>query len=66
MTMTELGYSTPRNEYDSPAWAEIRRTQSVAMRVRNFEELTGARHLDVVTPDGNRARLRFAMFAVRG
>lgn len=59
-------YKVAQDEYDSPAWAEIRRTQSVAMRVRNFEELTGARHLDVVTPDGNRARLRFAMFAVRG
>ncbi|MCD0463717.1 type VI secretion system baseplate subunit TssK [Roseiconus lacunae] len=58
-------YKVSQDEYESPAWAEIRRTQSIAMRVRNYEELTGARHLDVVLPDGNRARLRFALFAVR-
>ncbi len=58
-------YKVSQDEYDSPAWAEIRRTQTVAMRVRNYDELTGARHLDVVTPDGNRARLRFALFAIR-
>lgn len=58
-------YKVSQDEYDSPAWADIRRTQSVAMRVRNFEEVTGARHLDVATADGNRARLRFALFAIR-
>lgn len=58
-------YKVSQDEYESPAWAEIRRTQTVAMRVRNYDELTGARHLDVVTPDGNRARLRFALFAIR-
>lgn len=58
-------YKISQDEYESPGWAEIRRTQSVAMRVRNFDELTGARHLDVVTPDGNRARLRFSLFAIR-
>ncbi len=58
-------YKVSQDEYESPAWPEIRRTQSVAMRVRNYDELTGARHLDVVTPDGNRARLRFALFAIR-
>ncbi|OYP35802.1 type VI secretion system baseplate subunit TssK [Rhodopirellula sp. MGV] len=58
-------YKVSQDDYESPAWAEIRRTQTIAMRVRNFDELTGARHLDVVLPDGNRARLRFALFAVR-
>ena len=58
-------YKISQDEYESPAWSEIRRTQTVAMRVRNYDELTGARHLDVVTPDGNRARLRFALFAIR-
>ncbi|MCA9132274.1 MAG: type VI secretion system baseplate subunit TssK [Planctomycetales bacterium] len=58
-------YKISQDEYESPAWAEIRRSQTVAMRVRNFEGLTGARHLDVVSPDGNRARLRFALFAIR-
>lgn len=58
-------YKVSQDEYESPAWADIRRTQTVAMRVRNHEELTGVRHLDVATPDGNRARLRFALFAIR-
>jgi type VI secretion system protein ImpJ len=58
-------YKISQDEYESPAWAEIRRTQTVAMRARNYDQLTGARHLDVVTPDGNRARLRFALFAIR-
>jgi type VI secretion system protein ImpJ len=58
-------YRVSQDEYESPAWAEIRRTQTVAMRIRNHDELTGARHLDVVTPDGNRARLRFSLFAIR-
>ena len=50
-------YKISQDEYESPAWAEIRRTQSIAMRVRNFEDLNGARHLDVALPDANRARL---------
>ncbi|MEO1527601.1 MAG: type VI secretion system baseplate subunit TssK [Planctomycetota bacterium] len=58
-------YKISQDEYESPAWAEIRRTQSIAMRVRNFEDLNGARHLDVALPDANRARLRFALFAIR-
>ena len=58
-------YKVSQDEYDSPAWSEIRRTQTVAMRIRNFDELTGARHLDVPSPDGNRIRLRFALFAIR-
>jgi type VI secretion system protein ImpJ len=58
-------YKISQDEYESPAWAEIRRTQTVAMRVRNYDGLTGAKHLDVVTQDGNRARLRFALFAIR-
>jgi type VI secretion system protein ImpJ len=58
-------YKVSQDEYDSPAWAEIRRTQTVAMRARNYDELTGARYLDVVTRDGNRVRLRFALFAIR-
>lgn len=58
-------YRISQDEYESPAWAEIRRTQTVATRIRNHDELTGVRHLDVVTPDGNRARLRFSLFAIR-
>jgi len=58
-------YKVSQDEYESPAWSEIRRTQTVAMRVRNYDDLNGAKHLDVVTTDGNRARLRFALFATR-
>lgn len=58
-------YKVSQDEYDSPAWAEIRRTQTVAMRARNYDELTGAQYLDVVTRDGNRVRLRLALFAIR-
>ncbi|MAI73970.1 MAG: type VI secretion system baseplate subunit TssK [Rhodopirellula sp.] len=58
-------YKVSQDEYDSPAWSEIRRTQTVAMRIRNFDELTGVRHLDVTNAEGNRTRLRFALFAIR-
>ena len=58
-------YKVSQDEYDSPGWPEIRRTQTVAMRIRNYDELTGARHLDLTSPDGSRTRLRFALFAIR-
>ena len=58
-------FSVAQDELDSPGWSEIRRTQSVAMRIRNYDIASGAQHLDVINSDGTRNRLRFALFAVR-
>ena len=58
-------YKVAQDERLSPGWFDVRRTQTLAMRVRNYEDLTGARELDIVTPDGRQVKLRFALFAVR-
>jgi type VI secretion system protein ImpJ len=58
-------FSVAQDELDSPGWSEIRRTESIAMRIRNYDNLSGAQHLDFINAKGNHYRLRFALFAVR-
>jgi type VI secretion system protein ImpJ len=58
-------YKVTQDEFESPGWSEIRKTQSVAIRIRNYDDVSGAQHLDVFNTDGTRQRLRFALFAVR-
>jgi type VI secretion system protein ImpJ len=61
-----LYFDVPRQ--DSPAWRDVQETQSLAMRLKdslilNRDRLQGEREL-VVSVNGKRATLEFALFAV--